>query len=97
MDFSVSTVTVRGYARCQGIRGKHVASAASSILFLFPTRSRSPVSVYYFRCVGIVPMPCKVVPGDESGAQILLADAMLSCSSADKLQALRTFHAALIV
>lgn len=55
------------------------------------------MSVYYFRCVGIVPMPGKVVPGDESGAQISLADAMPSCSSADKLQAVRTFHAALIV
>lgn len=67
-----------------------------NIVFIPHTKS-SPVSVYYFRCVGIVPMPGKVVPGDESGAQISLADAMPSCSSADKLQAVRTFHAALIV
>lgn len=65
--------------------------------FLFPTRSRSPASVYYFRCVGVVPMPARVVPGDESGAQTSLADAMPSCSSADKLQAVRTFDAAVRV
>lgn len=39
-------------------------------------------------------MPARVVPGDESGAQMLLTDAMPSCSSADKLQAVRTLDAA---
>lgn len=42
-------------------------------------------------------MPTRVAPGDESGAQMLLADAMPSCSSADELQAVRTFCAAVIV
>lgn len=38
-------------------------------------------------------MPARVAPGDESGAQVLFADAIPSCSSADKLQAVRTFYA----
>lgn len=35
-------------------------------------------------------MPARVAPGDESGAQVLLADTMPSCSSVDvKSQAVR--------
>lgn len=70
MDFSVSTIILRGYARCQAFRGQALSQVLQVqywgfFIFYSPHLiSRGTAQVYYFRFEGVASMPAGVAPGD---------------------------------